>query len=63
MEEFPKTAYFSFSVPDFDSIKQENKELFSDCYFSNKVKWYSSFQVDDGYLVWYLIPQNIEDLY
>ena len=63
MEKFPKTAYFSFPVKEFDSIKKENKELFSDCYFSNKVKWYSSFEVEDGYLAWYLHPKNIEDLY
>ena len=59
----PKTAYFSFLVKEFDSIKKKNKKLFSDCYFSNKVKWYSSFVVKDGYLAWFLGPENIEDLY
>ena len=63
MEKFPKTAYFSFSVKDFDSIKQENKRLYSEDYFLNKAKWYSSFEVDDGYLVWYLNSRNIENLY
>ena len=63
MEKFPKTAYFSFSVKDFDSIKKENKNLFSENYFLNKVKWRSSFEVKDGYLVWYLCPKNIKDLY
>ena len=27
MEKFPKTAFFYFSVKEFDSIKKENKEL------------------------------------